>query len=305
MATRRQQLSDGMVAAGRGLGNASAMLNHAVAEWLGLNPTDWECVSVLFDRGPLTAGQLAKVTGLTTGAVTGLIDRLEAAGYVRSTRDPADRRRVIVELVPERLDEVFPVFAPMLADMVASHAAFTDAQMEAVIEALPRRRGFCGRTPLRIRSGGRRARRPRGRSRADRYSSAARPACRRSPGRGTRQSPQPTRPSASSHRVSPSAMRVVSSSPSGRGAPVAQRDDRLDVARSPSSCVRRLRNSACTDAARGGVVVPVGGHRHVDRRAPARRRPRRSRCGVPSPSRAAMRLTMNPQPSPMLAVSQR
>ncbi|MGH9185415.1 MAG: MarR family winged helix-turn-helix transcriptional regulator, partial [Acidimicrobiales bacterium] len=132
----RQQLSDDMLQAGRALGNASAMLNHAVAEHLGVHPTDWECLSLLFEFGPVTAGRLAELTGLTTGAITGLIDRLEASGYVRRQRVPEDRRRVIVELVPSRMSDVMPVFAPMLTDMVALHARYTPEQMAMVVEAL-------------------------------------------------------------------------------------------------------------------------------------------------------------------------
>ncbi len=67
---------------------------------LGLNATDVRCVDLLDQYGTMTAGALASVAGLSTGAVTFLLDRLERAGFVRRLRDVEDRRRVHVELVP-------------------------------------------------------------------------------------------------------------------------------------------------------------------------------------------------------------
>lgn len=149
---RRREASEAMVRAGRSVGNASAMLNHAVAERLGLDPTAWECLTLLFEHGPVTAGRLAELTGLTTGAVTGLVDRLEAAGYVRRERDAADRRRVIVVLVRPALAAVMPMFEPMLAEMHASHRGYTDDQMAAVVACLQDAADILRRHALRIRA---------------------------------------------------------------------------------------------------------------------------------------------------------
>jgi DNA-binding MarR family transcriptional regulator len=114
------------------------MLNHACAERLGLNATDWECVSLLNEALPevVTAGRLADLTGLTTGAVTGVLDRLEGAGFVRRERDTADRRRVIVRLDEAKLREVQPMFAGMLADMVALQDRFSDDDLAKFIDLL-------------------------------------------------------------------------------------------------------------------------------------------------------------------------
>ena len=73
------------------------IFDGSVAELAGLHRTQWRCLDILTTRGPLTAGQLARATRLTTGAVTAVVDQLEAAGYVRRIRDPDDRRRVIIE----------------------------------------------------------------------------------------------------------------------------------------------------------------------------------------------------------------
>ena len=76
---------------------------QAVAERSGMNLTDLQCVAILTSTGPITAGQLAETMRLTTGAVTGVINRMERAGYVRREKDPADGRRVVIQPVPEEL----------------------------------------------------------------------------------------------------------------------------------------------------------------------------------------------------------
>jgi DNA-binding MarR family transcriptional regulator len=77
--------------------NASDAVDEAVGQLLGLNRTDMHCVDILEREGRLTAGELARASGLTTGAVTAVLDRLERAGYAKRVRDPGDRRRVLVE----------------------------------------------------------------------------------------------------------------------------------------------------------------------------------------------------------------
>ncbi|QFZ16478.1 MarR family winged helix-turn-helix transcriptional regulator [Saccharothrix syringae] len=77
----------------------TVMFHTRVAERMGLSPTDEKCLDLAMRaEGPLTAGRIAELSGLSTGAVTGVIDRLERAGYVRRVRDPHDRRKVLVEV---------------------------------------------------------------------------------------------------------------------------------------------------------------------------------------------------------------
>jgi DNA-binding MarR family transcriptional regulator len=83
-----------------------SFLGQTVAVRFGLSESDIETLEQLIDMGATTAGRLSEITGLTSGAVTRVIDRLEQAGYVRRTADPADRRRVVVEVVPERVATV-------------------------------------------------------------------------------------------------------------------------------------------------------------------------------------------------------
>lgn len=85
------------------LTRSTLMHQHVIAAKMNLNVTDAECIDFLLDSGPTTAGQLANITNLTTGAITSAIDRLERAGYVERYRDDSDRRKVMVKLraIPE------------------------------------------------------------------------------------------------------------------------------------------------------------------------------------------------------------
>lgn len=104
--------------------SALTVLFHTrLAERMGLSPTDEKCLDLAVRAdGPVTAGRIAELSGLSTGAVTGVIDRLEQAGYVRRVRDPHDRRKVLVEVIVadaglfegarETLREVLAQFTP-------------------------------------------------------------------------------------------------------------------------------------------------------------------------------------------------
>lgn len=95
-----------LMRAGRETSRLSTVFRYAIADRLGLAVSDLECLDFLADVGPATAGQIAERTNLTTGAVTSMLRRLQQAGYVTAERDPADRRRVIVTLRPERIAEL-------------------------------------------------------------------------------------------------------------------------------------------------------------------------------------------------------
>lgn len=96
----RKRSIEELATALRSLVSASDAFDEALGKVLGLNPTDVRCVDLLDKHGKMTAGALADLAGLSTGAVTFLLDRLERAGFVSRVRDLEDRRRVLVELVP-------------------------------------------------------------------------------------------------------------------------------------------------------------------------------------------------------------
>ncbi|MGP8207804.1 MAG: MarR family winged helix-turn-helix transcriptional regulator [Acidimicrobiales bacterium] len=107
--------------------------DQAVADYLGVSRTEAHCLDILDQFGPMTAGQLAELSGLTTGAITKVADRLEDAGYVSRARDPVDRRRVIVDLTPElrRLaGELYEIPEPLMADF---QAQFSERDLRVLI----------------------------------------------------------------------------------------------------------------------------------------------------------------------------
>jgi DNA-binding MarR family transcriptional regulator len=91
--------------------SATDRYDQAVADAIGLNRTDMRCLDVLGRAGQLSAGQLAEATGLTTGAMTTALDRLERTGFVQRVRDQQDRRRVLVEATPRAESEVGRFYA--------------------------------------------------------------------------------------------------------------------------------------------------------------------------------------------------
>jgi len=130
----RTELVERLLLAGRALSAATILFHQAVADRLGLNPTDHKCADFLWTRGPMTAGELAGLTGLTTGAITGVIDRLERGGFVRRADDPGDRRRVVVRAVPKRLREIGRLFEDLAARMAELSARYTDAELAVILD---------------------------------------------------------------------------------------------------------------------------------------------------------------------------
>lgn len=128
----RQAVDD----ASRKAGAQSVILSETVARLAGLNPTDLECLDLLNLAGPQTAGQLAAQTGLTTGAMTAVIDRLEQSGFVRRRDDPRDRRRVLVELLPAGPVQIAPLYEPLAMKMERVLNDFSDRELRIVLKFL-------------------------------------------------------------------------------------------------------------------------------------------------------------------------
>lgn len=105
--------AESVVRALRRVNFQGSIFGQTIAIRLGLSESDIDALELLIDTGAATAGRLAELMGLTTGAVTRVIDRLEQAGYVRRESDPADRRRVVVEVVPERVASIESLLASL------------------------------------------------------------------------------------------------------------------------------------------------------------------------------------------------
>jgi DNA-binding MarR family transcriptional regulator len=118
-------------------GNQDSAFDNLAADRLGLNRTDLHAISIIENSGGLTAGDLAREAGLTTGAVTGVIDRLERAGYARRVSDPDDRRRVKLEATPKFYSRANKIWGPMASDWASRLGSrFTAEELERVIEFL-------------------------------------------------------------------------------------------------------------------------------------------------------------------------
>nr|WSX53363.1 MarR family transcriptional regulator [Streptomyces sp. NBC_00974] len=107
-----------------------------VAQLLGLNVTDLTCLGHILGAGdtPLGAGDLAELTNLTTGAVTGVLNRLERAGYASRRPDPADRRRVRVVADPAAAARVFAVYEPFYARLGAVFAQYSPDEIAVIAD---------------------------------------------------------------------------------------------------------------------------------------------------------------------------
>lgn len=135
----------------RGWQSDQELFDSAVAELAGLNRTNWRCLDILGTRGPMTAGQLAESAHLTTGAVTAVVDQLEAAGLARRVRDTADRRRVIVEVTDEVARRAEPVYGPLMEDSAKALSAFGGGQLEVILEFVRRERALLAKHTGRVR----------------------------------------------------------------------------------------------------------------------------------------------------------
>jgi DNA-binding MarR family transcriptional regulator len=135
-ASSREELIEAVLQASRKGHAQAALFSQAVADRLGLAGTDIECLDVLGQEGRLTVGRLAELAGLTTGSATRMVDRLEQAGYVRRLPDPADRRRVLVEPVAEKLAKVGALHDSLRKTGRELIAGYDDAQLAAIASYL-------------------------------------------------------------------------------------------------------------------------------------------------------------------------
>src|SRR5882757_3115239 len=110
------------------------IFGQTVASRAGISSSDLECLDFLNLEGRVTAGRLAEVTGLTTGAITGVVDRLEKAGLVRRERDALDRRKVFIATVPENVARIGKFYVHMQRAMQNVFGSYTDAELRLLLE---------------------------------------------------------------------------------------------------------------------------------------------------------------------------
>lgn len=121
---------------------ATDRFDQAVADTLRLNRTDMRCIDVLQREGQLTAGQLADATGLTTGAMTTALDRLERIGYARRVRDSSDRRRVLVEITDRANADAGRFYAEHAAQSERLYHRYSAQELELLLRFVREGREF-------------------------------------------------------------------------------------------------------------------------------------------------------------------
>jgi len=136
-ATRRE-LEEAITRGWRAAQSRSDAHDELVANALGINRTDLRCIDILDQEGRTTAGRLAELMGLSTGATTALLDRLERVGYVQRTRDDEDRRRVFVEVTQLVRERTWPYYEPLMRVGQELYARYTVPELELVLDFLER-----------------------------------------------------------------------------------------------------------------------------------------------------------------------
>jgi DNA-binding MarR family transcriptional regulator len=134
----RDKIIQAIINKRREMSTETIMFHQAVADTLGLNITDHKCLDLVRYYGAMPAGRLGELTGLTTGAVTGVIDRLEEAGYVRRANDPKDRRRTIIEPTQNKKLErkIEAIFFPLHESMRNDLASYSDSELSFLLDVL-------------------------------------------------------------------------------------------------------------------------------------------------------------------------
>ena len=146
----RRELEAATIETIRGWQTDQDIFDEAAATFAGINRTDFRCLDILDREGPMTAGQLATAARLSSGAITAVVDRLEAIGLVRRVRDATDRRRVLIEVVPYLLQRSMPIYGPIIKEGAAAMATYSDEQLETILDFMQRSRDMLARNTTRV-----------------------------------------------------------------------------------------------------------------------------------------------------------
>jgi DNA-binding MarR family transcriptional regulator len=128
------ELINALLEASKRLSTQTVFFHQAAAKYLGLNITDHKCLDIVLGMGRATAGQLAELTGLTTGAITSVINRLEKAGFVRRAKDPKDLRIVYVEPVYANLQPLGDIFGPLGEAMSKLFSRYSEDELRVILD---------------------------------------------------------------------------------------------------------------------------------------------------------------------------
>lgn len=144
-ASSRRQILNVLARVGRENSDATVLFHSTIAGLMELHPTDYKTLGILERLGPMSAGAIARHSGLATASVTNLIDRLERKGFVRRTRDPSDRRRVLVEPALDRVAASRGLFASTRKSLARLFERYSSRELAVIAD-------FLGRNAERLRA---------------------------------------------------------------------------------------------------------------------------------------------------------
>ena len=140
----RDALLDDLASVGREHSDATVLFHSTIADRLGLHPTDYKILGILERSGALSAGDIARVSGLAPASVTDLIDRLVRKGFVHRVRDAADGRKVLVEPDAQRAAAAQQLFASTRRSLNRLWSRYDDDELAVIAD-------FLGRNAERLR----------------------------------------------------------------------------------------------------------------------------------------------------------
>jgi DNA-binding MarR family transcriptional regulator len=132
----RRAILDELARVGRENSDATVLFHSTIAGLLDLHATDYKVLGILERSGPMSAGEIARHSGLAAASVTNLIDRLEQKGFVRRVADPADRRRVMVEAVSDRLGGARALFSSTRQSLARLYERYSDRELAVIADFL-------------------------------------------------------------------------------------------------------------------------------------------------------------------------
>jgi len=135
----------------RALDGELDLMDQAIADRLGMNRTDAQCMDLISRLGPLSAGELAERVGLTPGAITAVLDRLERGHWIRREHDTVDRRRVMVDRGQAQHAKMAPIFARLRSSTRKALARYSEEQLDLIADFLRRTTAIAAQQRQRLR----------------------------------------------------------------------------------------------------------------------------------------------------------
>jgi DNA-binding MarR family transcriptional regulator len=136
--SKQEDLKQQVILGAREYGIGSVLFRHVLGDTLGVNATDMECLGVIFFKGVATPSELAQYTGLSSGATTAMLDRLEKSELIARRPNPKDRRSTHIVLVQETAEKLAPLFAELRAAQEKIVASYAEPELELLADFFTR-----------------------------------------------------------------------------------------------------------------------------------------------------------------------